>query len=45
MFNNEKGTDRFYKVEDIFDTNGDVAGTKVTLSIKLQNMVQQPVTV
>ena len=42
LFNNERSTDNFYKTTDIMDASGNVAGTKVTLSIKIKNPIQQP---
>jgi len=43
LFNNEKEIRSFCKTDDVFDANGNVAGTKVTLNIKYKNSVQQPV--
>jgi len=43
LFNNEKAVHNFYRTEDVLDSNGQVAGTKVTLEIKFKNTVPQPV--
>jgi len=43
LFNNEKTVHSFYKPEDVLDSNGNIAGTKVVLNIKFKNNVQQPV--
>jgi hypothetical protein len=41
LFNEEKIIHSFYNTEDLFDSGGNVAGTKVTLSIKFKEAVQQ----
>ena len=41
LFNNEKTVHSFYKTEDLLDLDGNIAGTKVILNIKLKNTVQQ----
>ena len=41
LFNNEKTVHNFYKPEDVLDSNGNIAGTKVVLNIKFKNNVQQ----
>jgi len=43
LFNNEKAIHSFYRTEDVLDTGGNVAGTKVILNIKFKNTVQQTV--
>src|SRR4029079_8322774 len=43
LFNNEKIVHNFYKIEDVLDSNGNIAGTKVILNIKFKNTVQQVV--
>ena len=42
IFNNEKSVHDFYKTEDVLDANGNVAGTKVVLNIKIKNPIQEP---
>jgi hypothetical protein len=43
LFNDEKMVHSFYNTEDVIDPDGNVGGTKVILSIKFKNSVQQPV--
>jgi sensor histidine kinase YesM len=43
LFNNEKTMNSFYKTNDIFDANGNIAGTKVILNIKFKNSIEHPV--
>jgi hypothetical protein len=43
LFNEEKIIHSFYNTEDLFDAGGNVAGTKVTLSIKFKEAVQQTI--
>jgi sensor histidine kinase YesM len=40
LFNDEKMINSFYKAEDLFDRVGNVAGTKVTVNIKLKDAVK-----
>jgi LytS/YehU family sensor histidine kinase len=42
LFNNERSIQDFYKTEDVLDANGNVAGTKVTLNIKIKNSLPEP---
>ena len=42
IFNNEKSVHDFYKTEDVLDANGNVAGTKVILSIRIKNPTHEP---
>jgi hypothetical protein len=42
LFNDQRSTHDFYKTEDVLDSNGDIAGTKVVLNIKIKNPVHQP---
>jgi hypothetical protein len=42
LFNNERSVQDFYKTEDVLDSNGDIAGTKVLLKLKIRNSVHQP---
>ena len=39
LFNDEKTVHSFYKTEDVLDSNGNIAGTKVILNIKFKNTV------
>jgi tetratricopeptide (TPR) repeat protein len=43
LFNNEKAIHAFYRTEDVLDSNKNVAGTKVTLNIKLKRETAEPV--
>jgi sensor histidine kinase YesM len=43
LFNDEKAVNSFYKTEDVFDSNGNIAGTMVILNIRFKNSVHQPV--
>ncbi len=43
LFNNEKTINTFYNTEDVLDDEGNVIGTKVTLTIKFKNTTLQPV--
>ena len=42
LFNNERSVHEFYKSEDVLDANGNVAGTKVVLNIKIKNPIHEP---
>ena len=42
LFNNERSVHDFYKTEDVLDANRNVAGTKVTLNIRIKNPVHEP---
>jgi len=42
IFNNERSVHDFYKTEDVLDANGNVAGTKVVLNIKIKNPIHEP---
>jgi hypothetical protein len=42
LFNNERSVHDFYKTEDVLDANGNIAGTKVVLNLKIKNTVHQP---
>ena len=42
IFNNERSVHEFYKTEDVLDANGNVAGTKVALTIRIKNPVHAP---
>jgi LytS/YehU family sensor histidine kinase len=37
LFNNEKTVRTFYNSEDVLDTDGNIAGTEITLHIKYKN--------
>lgn len=41
LYNNERSVQDFYTIEDILDANGDIAGTKVVLKLKIKNPVHQ----
>jgi len=43
LFNNEKAIQSFYNTEDILDGAGNIAGTKVTLTIRLKEGVKKVV--
>ena len=43
LFNNEKTVQTFYNSEDVLDTDGNIAGTEVTLHIKYKNEIHEPV--
>jgi sensor histidine kinase YesM len=42
LYNNESNGQKSCSTEDVLDTNGNIAGTKVTLRIKLRNTFIQP---
>ena len=42
IFNNERSVHEFYKTEDVLDANGNVAGTKVALTIRIKNPAHEP---
>jgi LytS/YehU family sensor histidine kinase len=37
LFNHEQATDNFYRIEDLLDDEGNIAGTKVVLNIRCKN--------
>jgi sensor histidine kinase YesM len=39
LFNDEKSVQSFYKTNDILDADGNIAGTQVTLNIKLKDRI------
>jgi tetratricopeptide (TPR) repeat protein len=43
LFNNEKTVRTFYNSEDVLDTDGNIAGTEITLHIKYKNEIHEPV--
>jgi len=42
LFNDQRTVQDFYKTEDVLDSNGDIAGTKVVLNIRIKNPTHQP---
>ena len=42
LFNDQRSIQDSYKTEDVLDANGDVAGTKVTLNLKIKKEANQP---
>jgi len=42
LFNNERSVQDFYKTEDVLDANDNIAGTKVTLNIRIKNPAHEP---
>jgi len=43
LFNNEKTIHAFYRTEDILNGDHSIAGTRVTLNIKLKKESAEPV--
>jgi hypothetical protein len=41
LFNNEKDLNRFYTTEDVLNSDGQIAGTKVILNIKCKISAHQ----
>ncbi len=41
LFNQEKGLQTFYEMDDVVDDNGAVTGTKVVIKIRHKNLMEQ----